>query len=169
MASQTIDVTTPDGQRLHIENVPEDLTVSTLLSKLASLPMFAEVAHDLSLRANGKTLLGSDFITDNPVEIIIVHQDPNPCKSILFLLLLAAIHAAAVLLAIKRDIWCGITCYSLSVLVFGLLCMKFDPGPNLVKDALAFRLPKGPVYDAVFLFILSLLPSFRLEDALVHD
>jgi hypothetical protein len=57
----------------------------------------------------------------------------------------------------------------LCVLVLGLLGMKFRPRANVFRDIFWLNIPKKDIYDAVILFVRSLLPSFRLEEALVHD
>jgi hypothetical protein len=157
------------GQTFQIDNVPADATVSSLLSRLASLelPPLTETRR-LGIRVADKILSPSDSIPVSEIDLIVIRPQTSPVKRFLVwgIFVLAHLTPFALLELHDAGIHMAITSYAILSVILALLAPRLRPQPELDDGETK---PKGLLHELVVLFFWSFNPSFRLEQVLIHD
>jgi hypothetical protein len=159
-----------DSEPFVIDNVPTDSTVSAFLSKLLSIDSLPQNAGDSFLRGPAGIMPRDSLLGDEEYELIFERRTPSSSKTIFFFVFFLMTHMIpAFFVLFHHAPRLAIESYILGLFLLVGACHVGKPRGQVFKDITTIKLNEIFVLDFLVLLCKSFLPTFRLEDVLIHD
>jgi hypothetical protein len=158
----------PGGAVISVDRVGPQVTVGSLLARLIGLSSVEVTGTPQLVSLSSSVVPNEDFLEETEYELVFFPEKSDMVKAFFFTLLFFAIHISAVL---SWQLWstlAGILVY-VGLLYLMIICIVVLKPTGKLFLCSSLRPKENPVVDFLWLLVRSFLPSFRLEQILLHE